>query len=113
MEACPRHLSPQHRSASCIRACLPIRQYVSLCVDATYGRPLIITPVDQMILEIGVVDDPEKVGFYSGTIESIFAVMSFLCGACAFPFFSTTSKSDCLSQLCRSPICPITTGGNQ
>lgn len=86
---------------------------MSLCVDATYGEPLIITPVDQMILEIGVVDDPEKVGFYSGTIESIFAVMSFLCGACAFPFFSTTNKSDCLSQLCRSPICPITTAGNQ
>ena len=39
---------------------------------------------DQMILEIGVVDDPEKVGFYSGTIESIFAVMSFLCCTYAF-----------------------------
>jgi MFS family permease len=31
-----------------------------------------------MILEIGVVDDPEKVGFYSGLIESIFACMSFI-----------------------------------
>lgn len=33
-----------------------------------------------MILEIGVVDDPERVGYYSGVIESLFAVMSFLFG---------------------------------
>lgn len=31
-----------------------------------------------MIVEIGVVDDPERVGFYSGLIESIFACMSFI-----------------------------------
>jgi len=31
-----------------------------------------------MILEIGVVTDPERVGFYSGLIESIFAAMSFI-----------------------------------
>ncbi len=35
--------------------------------------------VDQMILEIGVVNDPERVGFYSGLLESIFACMSFIC----------------------------------
>lgn len=32
---------------------------------------------DQMILENGVVDDPEKVGFYTGFIESIFQVTGF------------------------------------
>ena len=32
-----------------------------------------------MILEIGIVDDPDRVGFYSGFIESVFALMSFLC----------------------------------
>ena len=32
-----------------------------------------------MILEIGVVNDPEGVGFYSGLLESIFACMSFIC----------------------------------
>lgn len=31
-------------------------------------------------MENGIVDDPEKVGFYSGFIESIFQVMSFLAG---------------------------------
>lgn len=36
--------------------------------------------IDQMILEIGVVDDPERVGFYSGAIESCFGVLSFLAG---------------------------------
>jgi len=34
--------------------------------------------VSQMILEIGVVTDPERVGFYSGLIESIFSCMSFI-----------------------------------
>ncbi len=33
---------------------------------------------DQMILEIGVVDDPEQVGFYSGLIESLFALLTFI-----------------------------------
>ncbi|KLO06636.1 MFS general substrate transporter [Schizopora paradoxa] len=40
---------------------------------------LIFPFVNQMILEIGVVDDPEGVGFYSGLLESIFACMSFIC----------------------------------
>ena len=31
-----------------------------------------------MILENGIVDNPEDVGFYSGIIESVFAVMSFI-----------------------------------
>jgi hypothetical protein len=39
---------------------------------------------DQMILQIGVVDDPEEVGFYSGVIESVFACMSFLASKLIF-----------------------------
>lgn len=39
---------------------------------------LVFPFINQMILEIGVVDDPESVGYYSGIIESLFAVMSFL-----------------------------------
>jgi len=31
-----------------------------------------------MIVEIGIVDDPEKVGFYSGLIESLFQCMTFI-----------------------------------
>lgn len=42
---------------------------------------LVFPFVNQMILEIGVVDDPTQVGFYSGLIESIFAIMSFITGA--------------------------------
>ncbi|CAE6477428.1 unnamed protein product [Rhizoctonia solani] len=34
--------------------------------------------VNSMIVEIGVTDDPERVGFYSGLIESIFSVMSLI-----------------------------------
>lgn len=34
-----------------------------------------------MILEIGIVDDPKQVGYYSGVIESMFAFMNFLAGA--------------------------------
>ncbi len=35
--------------------------------------------IDQMILEIGIVNDPERVGYYSGLLESIFAFTSFIC----------------------------------
>ncbi|CAE6457524.1 unnamed protein product [Rhizoctonia solani] len=34
--------------------------------------------VNAMIVEIGVTDDPERVGFYSGLVESIFALMGFI-----------------------------------
>ncbi|KAF8511927.1 hypothetical protein JB92DRAFT_3096983 [Gautieria morchelliformis] len=47
-----------------------------------YTKPLafeVIFPfVNQMIIEIGVVTDPERVGFYSALIESIFSCMSFI-----------------------------------
>ena len=33
---------------------------------------------DQMLVETGVVEDPEAVGFYSGLIESCYALMSFV-----------------------------------
>ena len=33
-----------------------------------------------MVLDVGIVDDPERVGYYSGIIESLFAVMSFVFG---------------------------------
>ena len=36
--------------------------------------------VNQMIVEIGVVDDPEQVGFYSGLIESIFSCTNLIAG---------------------------------
>lgn len=46
--------------------------------------------LDQMILEVGITDDPERVGFYSGLIESVFAIMSFLaskwCSSACRPF---------------------------
>lgn len=47
-----------------------------------------------MILEIGVVDDPERVGFYSGIIESVFALMSFITSECilSYKLYCTTSN---------------------
>lgn len=35
---------------------------------------------DQMILENGIADDPERVGFYSGVIESVFSLMTTVFG---------------------------------
>lgn len=56
--------------------------------DAVWPRRIAnhIRFLDQMIVENGIVDDPEKVGFYSGFIESIFQVMSFLAGMPKVPF---------------------------
>ncbi|CAE6521208.1 unnamed protein product [Rhizoctonia solani] len=34
--------------------------------------------VNAMVVEIGVTDDPESVGFYSGLVESIFSLMGFI-----------------------------------
>ncbi|KAG8715981.1 hypothetical protein FRC11_011674, partial [Ceratobasidium sp. 423] len=34
--------------------------------------------VNAMVVEIGVTDDPERVGFYSGLVESIFSLMGFV-----------------------------------
>ncbi|WRT63301.1 uncharacterized protein IL334_000206 [Kwoniella shivajii] len=34
--------------------------------------------INQMILELGIVDDPKKTGFYAGLIESVFAVAELL-----------------------------------
>ena len=60
---------------------LPWRALLSLFL-LTATQPLafeVIFPfVNQMIVEIGIVDDPEHVGFYSGLIESIFSCMSFI-----------------------------------
>ncbi|KAL5524633.1 hypothetical protein ACEPAF_9773 [Sanghuangporus sanghuang] len=39
---------------------------------------LVFPFINQMVLDVGVVDDPERVGYYSGVIESLFAVMSFV-----------------------------------
>ncbi|KAF8311040.1 MFS general substrate transporter [Clavulina sp. PMI_390] len=39
---------------------------------------LVFPFINQMLVELHVVDDPEQVGFYSGLIESIFSVTSFI-----------------------------------
>lgn len=39
--------------------------------------------VNQMIFELGIVENPEDVGFYSGFIESVFSCMSFIMGVYA------------------------------
>ena len=53
-----------------------------LTAVAPLAFEIIFPFVNQMIVEIGVVDDPEQVGFYSGLIESIFSCMSFIAGMC-------------------------------
>jgi hypothetical protein len=46
----------------------------------------------QFLLEIGVVKDPADVGFYSGIVESIYAVSSLLAGKGAL--LSPSPKND-------------------
>lgn len=41
-----------------------------------------------MILENGIVNDPERVGFYSGLIESLFAFTGFLSGGHRSPCYA-------------------------
>jgi MFS family permease len=39
-----------------------------------------------MLLEIGVVDNPKHVGYWSGLVESTYAICQLLTGACLSPF---------------------------
>lgn len=39
------------------------------------------TYLDQMILENNIVSSPEDVGFYSGSVESLFAIFGLLSSA--------------------------------
>ncbi|KLO14775.1 hypothetical protein SCHPADRAFT_299802 [Schizopora paradoxa] len=60
---------------------LPWRALISVWLLAAVqpiGFELIFPFVNQMIVENGIVQDPERVGFYSGVIESLFALMSFV-----------------------------------
>ncbi|GJJ15228.1 hypothetical protein Clacol_009504 [Clathrus columnatus] len=60
---------------------LPLRALgvIMLLRAATPFAFHIIFPfVNQMILEVGIVDDPEEVGFYSGLVESTFAFLSLV-----------------------------------
>ncbi|EJC98142.1 MFS general substrate transporter [Fomitiporia mediterranea MF3/22] len=54
-----------------------ISLYILTCM-APLAFELIFPFVNQMILENGITTDPERVGFYSGFIESIFALTSFI-----------------------------------
>ncbi|KLO14776.1 MFS general substrate transporter [Schizopora paradoxa] len=59
----------------------PWRAVISICLLAAVqpiGFELIFPFVNQMIVENGIVQDPERVGFYSGVIESLFSLMSFV-----------------------------------
>ncbi|KLO06630.1 MFS general substrate transporter [Schizopora paradoxa] len=90
---------------SVTRTPLPWRQLsVLFCLRAV--KPLVfelIFPfVNQMILEIGIVDDPERVGFYSGILESIYACMSFI---------SIVPCSLLSERLGRKPVILVTTSG--
>lgn len=62
---------------------LPLRT-VALVMLLTAMAPIVFELVfpflNQMILEVGIVTDPEQVGFYSGIVESVFSLMSFLAG---------------------------------
>ncbi|KAH8111331.1 MFS general substrate transporter [Phellopilus nigrolimitatus] len=56
----------------------PLMSILSMALVQPLCFELIFPFINQMIVENGIVDDPEQVGFYSGFIESVFQVMSFL-----------------------------------
>jgi MFS family permease len=47
-------------------------------ITSSLAFEVIFPFVNQMIYELGIVNDPEKVGYYSGLIESLFSVTSLL-----------------------------------
>ncbi|GAA5994481.1 uncharacterized protein JCM10292_002088 [Rhodotorula paludigena] len=59
---------------------LPTKQVFILCL-MRFGEPiafsLIFPFVSQFIEELGVTDDPRKIGYYAGIIESLFAFTTF------------------------------------
>lgn len=79
MERCHCYSDLERNPASNFWTGFPIYKYVpKKTIRVIYHTDS--WSLDQMILEIGVVDDPERVGFYSGVIESLFAIMSFIFG---------------------------------
>ncbi|CAE6480427.1 unnamed protein product [Rhizoctonia solani] len=60
---------------------LPKLQLLSVCVSRVaepFAYTQIFPYVNQMVWELGVTDDPKKVGFYSGMVDSMFAFAQLL-----------------------------------
>ncbi|KZW01590.1 MFS general substrate transporter [Exidia glandulosa HHB12029] len=82
--SCRAHPCPGSRSPVCAPAPGDSAAHASLAalwmVNTIPGLAFeIIYPfVNEMIVEIGVTDDPERVGFYSGIVESLFACVQVL-----------------------------------
>lgn len=69
---------------------LPVRQLVVLCamrLTEPISYTLIFPFVNQMIRDLRVTDDPKKIGYYGGVVESIFAV----CQLCTALFWGRLS----------------------
>ncbi|KAJ7291233.1 major facilitator superfamily domain-containing protein [Mycena rebaudengoi] len=59
------------------RESFPLDQFAILCClrmldPITFNQ--IVPYINQLVVDLGIIDDPGRVGFYSGLIESIFAV---------------------------------------
>ncbi|GJJ08977.1 hypothetical protein Clacol_003198 [Clathrus columnatus] len=57
---------------------LPVLGVILLMATTPFTFHIIFPFVNQMILEVGIVDNPEEVGFYSGIVESTFAFLSLV-----------------------------------
>lgn len=66
----------------------PITTLLLLNSAQPIAYELVFPFINQMLLELGVAEDPECVGFYSGVIESIFAV------TCLLTIFPASYASD-------------------
>ncbi|WVF72209.1 hypothetical protein IAT40_007021 [Kwoniella sp. CBS 6097] len=68
--------SPSSPAKSRAQTPLPFAQIATL-MGVRLAEPIIFPFVNQMVEELGVTDNPDRVGFYSGLVESVFAFVQF------------------------------------
>ncbi|WVW83031.1 hypothetical protein I302_105048 [Kwoniella bestiolae CBS 10118] len=55
---------------------LPFAQ-IAVLMGVRLAEPMIFPFINQMVEELGVTDNPDRIGFYSGLVESVFAFVQF------------------------------------
>ncbi|WRT67192.1 uncharacterized protein IL334_004158 [Kwoniella shivajii] len=70
--------SPTSPSSSRLKSQTPLPfSQIAVLMGVRLAEPIIFPFVNQMVEELGVTDNPDRVGFYSGLVESVFAFVQF------------------------------------
>ncbi|WWD15992.1 hypothetical protein CI109_100416 [Kwoniella shandongensis] len=80
---------------------LPVAQ-IAVLMGVRLAEPIIFPFINQMVEELGVTNNPDRIGFYSGLVESVFAFVQF------FTVYHWAKMSD---QVGRKPIILIGLAG--